>query len=247
MTFDRQIVEKLGRPVNLDSENCTKKFYPFSIEFFAQHLTPVEGGLEYGCQISDRSSGIGADLCADEVNMKKQTCLQMLAADLVAATILNLALGPGSLCAKETPTPSAQGTNLGELKVQGKYIERLVLRQKDGAIREFGKPGETIKLPAGEYRLEQVRLQGGYSCGITRPISDADWVTVAADKPAVLKVGAPLKQTVEVRREGSLLLLNYKLLGAGGEAYTSDKRSDPPAFTVYKGDKKIASCKFEYG
>jgi len=179
--------------------------------------------------------------------MKKQTCLRMLAADLVAAIILNLGFWPGSLCAKETPTPSQHGTNLGELKVQGKYIERLVLRQKDGGTKKFDKPGETIKLPIGEYRLQEVRLESGYSCGITTRISDANWVTVAEDKPAVLEVGAPLKQTVEVRRQGSLLLLNYKLLGAGGEAYTSDNRSDPPGFSVYKGDKKIASGKFEYG
>lgn len=179
--------------------------------------------------------------------MKKQTCLRMLAADLVAAIISNLGFWPGSLCAKETPTPSQHGANLGELKVQGKYIKRLVLSQKDGGTEKFDKPGETIKLPVGEYQLQEVRLEGGYSCRIMRPISDADWVTIAEDKPAVLKVGAPLKQTVEVTRQGSLLLLNYKLLGAGGEPYTSDSRSDPPAFTVYKGDKKIASCKFEYG
>ena len=140
-----------------------------------------------------------------------------------------------------------QNSAVGELKLEGKHIERLVLSQKDGGTKKFDKPGETIKLPVGEYRLQEVRLQGGYSCRIMTPISDANWVTIAEDKPAVLKVGAPLKQTVEVRRQGSLLLLNYKLLGAGGEAYTSDNRSDPPGFSVYKGDKKIASGKFEYG
>jgi len=140
-----------------------------------------------------------------------------------------------------------QNSAVGELKLEGKHIKRLVLRQKDGGTKKFDKPGETIKLAIGEYRLQEASLEGGYSCGITTPVSDANWVTVAEDKPAVLKVGAPLKQTVEVRKQGSLLLLNYKLLGAGGEAYTSDNRSDPPAFTVYKGDKKIASCKFEFG
>jgi len=171
----------------------------------------------------------------------------MLAAGLVALIILNLRFWPDFLYAKETPTSSQHGTNLGELKVQGKYIERLVLSQKDGSTKKFDKPGETIKLPVGEYRLQEVRLQGGYSCGITRPISDADWVTVAEDKPAVLNVGAPLKQGVRVERWGRFLVLNYELLGVGGEKYTRVDRSNPPTFVVYKGDRKIASGKFEYG
>lgn len=179
--------------------------------------------------------------------MKKQTCLQMRVAGLVAVIILNLGFGPGSLCAKETATPSQHGTNLGELKLQGKHIERLVLRRKDGGTEKFDKPAETIKLAIGKYRLQEVRLQGGYSCGITTPISDADWVTVAEDKPAVLKVGAPLKQGVRVERWGRFLVLNYELLGVGGEKYTQADRNKPPTFTVYKAGKEIASGKFEFG
>ena len=81
--------------------------------------------------------------------MKKQACFRMRVADLVAVIILNFGFGPGSLCAKETPIPSERGTNVGELKVQGKYIERLVLRQKSGGTKKFDKPGETIRLPIG--------------------------------------------------------------------------------------------------
>lgn len=179
--------------------------------------------------------------------MKKQTCLQMRVAGLVAVIILNLGFGPGSLCAKDTPPSPDQGQKVGELNLQGQHIERLVLSQKDGGRKKFDKPGETIKLPVGEYRLQEVRLQGGYSCGITTPISDANWVTVGQDKPAVLKVGAPLKQTVELKRQGSLLVLNYKLLGAAGEKYTQADRNKPPTFTVYKAGKEIASGKFEFG
>ena len=171
----------------------------------------------------------------------------MLAADLVAVIILNLGFGPGSLCAKESRVPPEQDTNLGELNLQGQHIERLVLRQKDGGTKDFHKPGEIIKLPIGEYQLQEARLEGGYSCGITRPISDADWVTVAEDKPAALKVGAPLKQAIRVERRGSLLLLNYELLGVGGEKYTQGDRNKPPTFTVYKAGKEIASGKFEFG
>jgi hypothetical protein len=63
----------------------------------------------------------------------------------------------------------------------------------------------------------------------------------------VLKLGAPLAQTVKVQRQGSVLVLNYELLGSGGEKYSGSNRSKPPTFTIYKGDKEIASDKFEYG
>jgi len=41
--------------------------------------------------------------------------------------------------------------------------------------------------------------------------------------------------------------MNYELLGVGGEQYTGGNRSEPPTFTVYRGDKEVASDKFEFG
>jgi hypothetical protein len=142
--------------------------------------------------------------------------------------------------------PQEQGTALGELKLQGKYIERLILERKDGRREEFKLPEETIELTEGEYRLHEVHLKGGYICTYSR-FPTRDWVTVAPDKPAVLKVGAPLKQTIKVQRKGRVLALRYELLGVGGEQYTSRNRSKPPTIAVYKRDKKIHSGKFEFG
>jgi len=139
----------------------------------------------------------------------------------------------------------AQGEDpaMGELKLEGKHIERLVLQRKDGHTERFDRPAATIKLPAGEYRLLEAHLKHRYWFHFL----SRDWVTVGKDKPAVLKVGAPLKQTVKAQRQGNLLVLNYKLLGVGGEIYTGRDTSKPPTFTVYKGDKEIASGKFEFG
>jgi len=95
--------------------------------------------------------------------------------------------------------------------------------------------------------LQEAGLKAGYTCRIITRFSGSDWVRVAEDKPAVLKVGAPLEQTVKVKRQGRILMLDYELVGAGGEKYTSPDRSKPPTFTVYKGDKEIASDKFEFG
>jgi len=145
----------------------------------------------------------------------------------------------------------AQDTNkqvpaTGELKLDGKYIERLVLRSRNGRTQRLDHPDEIINLPTGEYCLQEVHLVDGYSCRVSRTRSNT-WITIAEDKQAVLKLGAPLKQTVKVQRHGTVLVLNYELIGGGGEKYTSSDRSKPPTFTIYKGDKEIASDKFEFG
>ena len=67
------------------------------------------------------------------------------------------------------------------------------------------------------------------------------------DKQAVLKVGAPLVQELELRRQGEGIEFNYKLLGLGGESYVSNQRDKPPSLTVYKGDKVIVSDNFRFG
>jgi len=135
---------------------------------------------------------------------------------------------------------------LGKLKIEGEHIERLVLRREDGREERFDKPRETIQLPEGKYHLLESHLDGGYVC-FQGAGPQSKWITIAENEPAELKVGAPLKQTIEVKRQGKILNLDYRLLGIGGEAYTMADRSNPPGFKVYKGDKEIASGRFTYG
>jgi hypothetical protein len=133
----------------------------------------------------------------------------------------------------------------GELRLEGQHIERLVLRRQDGHTGQISRPDETIRLPVGEYRLQDVRLKDGFNYS-SRDNATYDWVTVTEDKPATFKVGAPLKQTVTIERQGPVLALNYKLTGVGGETYAGT-RSKRPSFTVFKGDKEVASGRFEFG
>jgi hypothetical protein len=156
------------------------------------------------------------------------------------AILLFLAVGT-CLC-----TAQAQGSVLGELKLEGNHIERLVLHRRDGRTEQFNEPAETIKLTIGEYRLQEVRLKGGFNCNSIIS-STYNWVTVTEDESAVLKVGAPLKQMLEVKRRGKALVLDYKLLGIGGESYTKQGRNKPPRLIVYNGDEEINSGRFEYG
>lgn len=135
----------------------------------------------------------------------------------------------------------------GELRLEGTQIELLVLQGKDGPIQRYDHPRETIRLPVGEYRLQDVRLKGGYNYS-SRGTSTYNWVTVTEDKPTAFKVGAPLKQTVKIERQGPILVLNYELTGTGGETYTSaSNRSKRPTFTVLKGDKEVGAGEFEFG
>jgi hypothetical protein len=68
------------------------------------------------------------------------------------------------------------------------------------------------------------------------------------DGPVILKSGGLLQPTVTVERHGRLLVLTYGPKSAdGGQLTTADPRGEPPGFTVYQGQRKIASGQFEYG
>ena len=136
---------------------------------------------------------------------------------------------------------------MGELKIEGGHIEYLALKDKNGKNKRFNNPEETIYLPAGKYGLNHVRLKGGYSCGISTRITGNNSITVTQDKPAVLKVGAPLKQTINVKRQGSILVMDYHLTGIGGREYVNSNLTERAHFTIHKQDKEIASGQFEYG
>jgi hypothetical protein len=135
---------------------------------------------------------------------------------------------------------------LGELRIEGKYIERLVLCRENGQTEQFNEPNQVLRLAVGKYRLQYVSLKNGYTCN-SLSASTNDWITIDENEPVVLKVGAPLKQILKVKRQGKNLIMYYKLLGVGGEAYINGDRSNPPALTVYKGDKEIATGHFAYG
>jgi hypothetical protein len=133
---------------------------------------------------------------------------------------------------------------LGKLRLEGQHIERLTLQRKDGHAEQIARPEEIIELPVGDYRLQDVRLEGGFVYNGRSLVYN--WLAITEDEPAVLKVGAPLKQTVSIKRRGPVLELRYRLTGAGGETYAVT-RSKHPAFTVFKGDKKVGGGEFEFG
>lgn len=150
-------------------------------------------------------------------------------------------LGADCMATRDGKTP------LGTLRLEGKSVECLKLRRaKGGQIEEFRRPGDGIELPMGEYRVQEVHLEGGYVYHASRGPGRHEG-PVEVGKQATLTVGLPLRHTIEVERRGRLLTLDYALLGAGGEQYTGGDRSNPPRFKIYKGDREIASGQFEFG
>ncbi|MDR3378763.1 MAG: hypothetical protein P4M10_08775, partial [Verrucomicrobiae bacterium] len=165
---------------------------------------------------------------------------------------LNLNPGPANGEFKPELVFLEQAAVLGDLKLAGKYIKRLVLPGNNCEVL-LDRPAEIVKIPVGTYRTPSVVLEvGGKEAYVQGYFSEATTsVVVAAEAkaPAVLAVGGPLTNSVTAVRKGKNLNLNYRILGAGGMVYQmmEQDRSKPPQFAVYRGAKKIASGEFEFG
>jgi hypothetical protein len=162
--------------------------------------------------------------------------------------------GPSTqLSAQEENTPpSIAESPLCEIKIQGGYIERLVLSHKNQNRPEnditFDRPGQSMQLPAGEYHVKQIHLQGGYTCdlpiipGISGPNAERyGWFTLNSTEPYVLHIGPPLKPDIFVFRTGQILRFSYSLLDQEGRNYTNKECNILPSFTVFRNGEVIGS------
>jgi len=142
-------------------------------------------------------------------------------------------------------------SELGELKLTGKFIKRVVLQGSKFSV-VMDQPEPVVKVPVGSYGPCQVQLKQGRSEAFREAarfagLQSGNATTVSANKPAVLVVGGPLTNSVAVGRHGRALNLSYRLLGAGGESYQMLGARQQPEFAAYRAGKKIASGKFEFG
>jgi hypothetical protein len=162
----------------------------------------------------------------------------------------DMAFSPGEIGGSGAGTVKLveQPVAYGELTIAG-HVERVVLEGQD-TIAIVDAPGKTVKVPAGRYESYRVRLGSGANAAFRETSGRRDRaVVVEGSKTAVLAVGGPLTNSATVDKRGSQLSLNYKLLGLGGEPYEfrDDSRDTPPRYTIYEGDRKVASGNFEYG
>jgi len=140
----------------------------------------------------------------------------------------------------------AEDESACQLNIAGGFIEKLTLASKTSGDLEFGHPGSSLTLPAGQYGVRALILEGGFF-SFGHPAADDYWFTLASNAPYELKAGAPLKLNVQATRRGSVLTLDYTLNDASGRKYVDTKRAELPAFTVYKDGEKVGSGSFEYG
>ncbi len=70
-----------------------------------------------------------------------------------------------------------------------------------------------------------------------------------AETRAKYKAAAPLNHTVKTTRTGSVLKLDYELVGTDGKRYDLWKIRDQnkPVFSVYHGNVKVGGGAFEFG
>ncbi len=143
---------------------------------------------------------------------------------------------------------AAETQNLASLNIEGQGIKQLILKDQDGRTRTFESPGPMVTLPPGNYTVHTIRLEGDHYAQSHRLPAELQ-VIADPNAPATLKIGAPLRQVVKVERQGPVMALSYELVGQGGEPYaiSRNRPEQRPAFTVYKGDRKVASGDFEFG
>jgi hypothetical protein len=142
-----------------------------------------------------------------------------------------------------------QQPRLGELKITGDSVRRVTLEGGDYMV-VIDRPAPVVKVPVGNYKRFKVCLKkGDVEAHLdARAQAAAGRISINAGTPAVLTAGGPLTNSVSISRQGRTLMLNYQLVGAAGGYQVSDPyRVHPPEFTVYQGDKKIGSGKFQYG
>ena len=140
---------------------------------------------------------------------------------------------------------------MGKLNIEGEHIARLVFESGSSTVL-LHYPQQNVSIPVGDYHCSGVYLYCK-NVGLFNPQRifgiKKENISITEDGSTTIKAGGPLKNIVEIKRSGTTLNLNYKLIGIDNKSYTNlnGRRDKPPTFTIYKGDKEIASDKFEYG
>gem|GEM_PF-3366285 len=137
-------------------------------------------------------------------------------------------------------------TALGQLELAGMYVDRLVLANAPHRAAFFHGPARIIRLPVGTYTDIEVFLKNDDS---EATAAFDEKVVVTANTTNTLPVGGPLTNSVTITQRGRILRMDYKLVGYSGKPYelVHSGRLKEPEFTIYKGDRRIASGKFQFG
>ncbi len=154
---------------------------------------------------------------------------------------------------------TADESGLCELKIDGHSIVSLTLiQQRDPSAgqyaglsgKQYDRPGKSLWLPAGRYRIENVQVEGSFESGERFGHQD-QWFELTPGVTHQLVCGAPLAPRVTVKRHGKFLEMDCDLVNRAGRSYVSrrefDQQLPPPRFSVYKYDELLGTESFAYG
>jgi hypothetical protein len=180
-------------------------------------------------------------LFIEDTDMEKKRFERKFAGRIfLCAVIITSSIAFGNQSDSQTDNSS-----MYELKLEGENIEKLIL-QGGNQKHTFDKPGKSIMLEPGTYHVSELHLQGGFAYFVSQGPARPEPIKVGPGEPAILKAGGPLEQRITAQRKNQLLSMNYSLIGTAGERYRFESMHRP-TFTIYKGDKEIASDKFRFG
>ncbi len=131
--------------------------------------------------------------------------------------------------------------DLMDIAFEGQLVSRVLLKGRDQEYGLLDWPVSAMRIPSGAYTPYQVRILDSFS-GYPKSA-----VRLASGGNTLLKTGGPLNPHVSVSRSGAYLSLDYSLRGVDGTQYSADRSFDNPRFAVYRGDRRIAEGRFEYG
>jgi hypothetical protein len=149
------------------------------------------------------------------------------------------------------------------LILEGRHVDKLVLSNKQGKLIELVRPGACVLLPAGDYQVEEIEVEGGYY--INWPLEPrsseppSHWppasnrlLRLRPETPCRPNIGMPLKPEITAKRVGRLVKVRYSacLMDGGGRGYLPRERDLLPQFAVYQGERDITATgagSLEYG
>jgi hypothetical protein len=142
-----------------------------------------------------------------------------------------------------------QSPALGELKITGQFISRLVLTGGPYLVI-LNQPAGVMKIPTGNYSQTQIQLQANGASAFRKSNQSQSGPGISiGGTPAVLNAGGPLTNSVTGQPSwaGFEVGLPTGRRGRRNLSVANQDRSQPPEFAIFKDNKKIASGKFEFG
>jgi hypothetical protein len=139
----------------------------------------------------------------------------------------------------ETPT-------LGEVKLTGSHVQRLILEDASGYTVVVDQPAAVFRAPTGKYQVSEVWLRQGSAQAVS---TSERQVEVRGNGATPLVAGGPLTNAITVKRRHDNLEFDYALRGVDGEAYRlrSEQSDQPPAYIVRLSGRQVATGKFAFG